>query len=164
MENEKTADKDFLKDREELRMLLINNMADLSLQRKVLDSYSEPAPRLLRISTRTTFWYGLGGLIGSGIAAIIRSAQDLERSSIVPLIAVASVCLVIIGVVQIIIMNRAQIKSNATKRCMLNAKISNLEIYLRSVDKDLGIPHERTRHEVRVAISQKEIKAPGLYK
>ncbi len=149
-----TTDSTNIRDLNELRELLIESMATATLARASLAN-SKFGPRdLLKMSANTTFWCGLSGLV----AMVIAYVAEMTGISTICIVTI-SACLVAIGVAQIIRLRKRQLKIETSELGGLNAKIARLEECLSKVDKDLDIPHERTRHEVRVAISQKEIEA-----
>lgn len=143
-----------IREKNELRALLIDNIATASLVRKNLTK----SPGLLKTSTRTVFWYGVVGLASMCIAYVLDTIYDVSQRELNVCILTLSVCLIAIGIAQTIRLCRLHARIESSERDGLNSKINRLETVLQRLDMELDIPHERTWHEIRATVSRKEIE------
>lgn len=143
-----------MKEKVELRALLIDNIATVTLMRKNLAK----RPGLLKTSTRTVFWYGVIGLVSMIAAKMLDTLYGVSQRELNVCIVTVSSCVIAVGVAQTIKLHRLYARIEKNEYDGLNSKIRRLEESLHNLDEQLNISHERTRHEIRATMAQKEIE------
>lgn len=140
-----------------VRGQVIEEIAIKSLQRDNNGRNTSRVVRLLAASATTTFWCGIGLLIG-GIIVHFVGDSSLSQDTTENALCIMALCLIAVGIIWTIIRADELKKAEIIRRTLMNAEVHKLKMILVTIDNGLGIPISRSMNDINIGIAQKQIQ------